>query len=966
MLSIRPGFWLLAVFLVAGMYRADAQEPAYRHYTLDDGLPSMQIYRIIQDHKGYMWFATDRGVARFDGKEFKTYSVEEGLTENTIFVLKEDPSHRIWFLHFNKSLYYLEGDSIKPYSFNEKISDMVGDKSLLLIDFEVDKDGGIWLGFTGPPYLARIDPKGTVTAQSKQDYDKFCGVINLIDSNRFVLSTTSFSTKNMTFVLNDLQSGTIIESEPVSRVWKPSLRATMSNGKLWVLLGNTVYSTDGTSVRMHKRIANNTHCLLVSDENYFWLPEKNKGWTCYSEDDSSRAVRSFFNHRSILEATNDREGGTWFGTMDDGVYYCPEIATYCLSGISGLPQSGICAVSSWKNRIYAAQTSGLLSSFNSDFSGEVRTEGSFDYINGLCPINDNHLMVSALNMLGEAQEGITDRLVLDFYRARDTIWLSGVGGVAALPSTTLSKTEEQLVCYTGLRMEAIFTETPGKFLLGTLNGLCTLEKGQISHLSDSFPEFKNRITNIERICAKYLVIATRGAGLLFWDGKKVHQVNREAGLADNNCNALVLDENKTPWVGTNRGLDRVVFDTIAGQLVRVEHFGERHGLASADVRGLYIDSNFIWVGGSKGLSRLDRNINYLTDTAVPPVHILSAQLSGKDIHRNQIVSYERNQFEVSYVGVTFKEPNLTRYEYRLLGGDGEWHQTNSNRLTFAGMPPGEYQFEVAAVKSNGSKSRKPAVFEFRIQAPIWQRSFFWPAILSVFSLVVAAIVFRYIERIKQKNVLFREMSRLRESALRNQMNPHFVYNAMNSIQSLILRDEKEKAMNYLTKFAGLLRFSFNTSGKELIPFKEDLEALKLYIDLEQMRYPGNLKVKYSVSALVNDTLVPPLLIQPFVENAVKHGILKSGKEGTVIVGVNIVDEKRLKVHIQDNGSGFEREFIAQKQLSPSGMKVTLDRLNQFNAQNNVSTEFRVESPISGQGNGARIEFVLARKKDEDD
>lgn len=957
---------LIVVIAMLCPVRLLAQEPAYRHYTLDDGLPSMQVYRMLQDHKGYMWFATDKGVARFDGKTFKTYSAEEGLKENTIFLLKQDPLKRLWFMHFNKSLYFLEGDTVKPYAFNNKIAEITGNRTMFLVDFEIDEKGDAWLGFSGPPYLARIDSSGGITIESRQDYEGYCGILNLIDSSRLVLSSNFAAAKDMRIIINDLQSQTVLTSEVIpGRVDLPNIRVARTNERIWTLLGNTVFSFDGDAIRVEKQLNKGANGLLVTGKDEFWLSEKGEGWALYKGDDKTTAVQTFFNYSNILEVAEDREGGMWFGTMDDGVYYCPEISTYCLSGTSGIRRSGVSAVTGWKNRIYIGQTSGLLSSFNADFLGEVRSEGRSDYLNGMTPINEDHLLASTVHTLSGASKGVISRFVLDFCKARDTLWVSGVGFVSAFPCVS-AEVKERRIFEHRIRMEAIYTEAPGVFLLGTLRGLCKMEHGKMTYLADSFPELAHRISDIERISSKYLAIATRGGGVVLWDGEDVRQVNEETGLSDNNCNVMVLDEHKVPWVGTNKGLDRLVFDTLEGAINRIEHFGQRHGLASADVNYLYLDEDYVWVAGSNGLSRLDKSIDYLTDTAVPPVHILSAQLSGKDIQRNEVVTYENNQFEVSYVGVTFKEPSLTYYKYRLLGGDDKWYQTHSNRLTFAGMSPGEYQFEVVAVKSNGANSGKPAVFEFTISAPFWQRGFFWPTVLGLFLLAMALIVYRYINRIKQKNALFREMSRLRESALRNQMNPHFVYNAMNSIQSLILRDDKEKAMSYLTKFAGLLRFSFNTSGKELIPFKEDLEALELYIDLEQMRYPGNLKVKYSVSALVNDTLVPPLLIQPFVENAVKHGILKSGKEGTVIIGVNIVDEKRLKVHIQDNGNGFEREFIAQKQLSPSGMKVTLDRLNQFNAQNNVTTEFRVESPVSGEGKGARIEFVLARKKDADD
>jgi LytS/YehU family sensor histidine kinase len=179
-------------------------------------------------------------------------------------------------------------------------------------------------------------------------------------------------------------------------------------------------------------------------------------------------------------------------------------------------------------------------------------------------------------------------------------------------------------------------------------------------------------------------------------------------------------------------------------------------------------------------------------------------------------------------------------------------------------------------------------------------------------------------------------------ALRSQMNPHFIFNSLNSIENFIMQNEKRLASTYLNKFARLIRMILDSSRNELVPLAKDIEALRLYVDLEQLRFNNKFCFKLHVDPILlhGDYKVPALLIQPYVENAIVHGLAHSEREDLRLMVTAILEEEYIHYIIEDNGIGRHLSSKYNQQNRPHhksvGLTITNERINIFNRKQNAN------------------------------
>ena len=259
-------------------------------------------------------------------------------------------------------------------------------------------------------------------------------------------------------------------------------------------------------------------------------------------------------------------------------------------------------------------------------------------------------------------------------------------------------------------------------------------------------------------------------------------------------------------------------------------------------------------------------------------------------------------FELRSPSLRFKED--VHYRYRLSGIDSSW-QTNSyseNKIEYKSLPPGEYLFEAKATFRNHES--ETIQYNFYISAPIWER--WWFITLSiVIGLLIIVLLYRYqLNRQKKATELQKELIASKLTAIQSQMNPHFIFNSLNSIQDLVLQKDDKNAYGYITKFATLVRKVLHQSGQDFIDIDEELKVLRVYLDLEQLRFKNDLEFELKAEK-VEDVEIPPMIIQPFVENALKHGLLH--KKGHKKLNVQFrYEEKNLICIIEDNGIGRKK------------------------------------------------------------
>jgi hypothetical protein len=290
-------------------------------------------------------------------------------------------------------------------------------------------------------------------------------------------------------------------------------------------------------------------------------------------------------------------------------------------------------------------------------------------------------------------------------------------------------------------------------------------------------------------------------------------------------------------------------------------------------------------------------------------------VNDKPIDTSLEHAFKSNERKIKFVfsSPTLKNKGLIKIHYKLLGYDTAWIVNNFdlNQVTYNALDAGTYTFVIKA-EDQGVYSNS-LEYSFVIATPVYAR---WWFIIGMGLLVLIIIIAIYKQQLKiqqKKSEQINELNASKLAAIQSQMNPHFIFNSLNSIQDLVLKGDVENSYSYITTFSDLVRRTLSYSEKDFVEFDQEIKLLNLYLTLEKLRFKKNFI--YEVDPRnVEDIMIPPMLIQPFIENSLAHGLLH--KEGEKKLRVTFELKDMLICTIEDNGIGREQaKAIKQRQNS---------------------------------------------------
>ncbi len=327
-----------------------------------------------------------------------------------------------------------------------------------------------------------------------------------------------------------------------------------------------------------------------------------------------------------------------------------------------------------------------------------------------------------------------------------------------------------------------------------------------------------------------------------------------------------------------------------------------------------------------------------------------------DVNLSQTkLDYDHNNLEFKFTCNNLVNSQNNIFRFKLVNHDKEWRYTSifSPKAVYTNLPPNKYEFIVQAANSDGVWSKENVHLKFQIQPHFTQTNWFKLALVLLFLLIVYLIYQNRINLIKKREQLKtsfnKQISELESKALRSQMNPHFVFNSLNSIQNYIVKNDSESSTKYLSKFAKLTRLIFDHSQQQFITLQQEMKALNTYVELEQFRFKNKFKynVNYDNNVDENSIEIPPLIIQPFIENAIWHGIMHKETEnevGEINLDIKKIEDY-LEIKITDNGVGRVKSAELKKTSSndhqSSGMRLTMERLNILNLNNKLEITCKI-------------------------
>ncbi|WP_353719453.1 histidine kinase [Dyadobacter sp. 676] len=518
-------------------------------------------------------------------------------------------------------------------------------------------------------------------------------------------------------------------------------------------------------------------------------------------------------------------------------------------------------------------------------------------------------------------------------------------------------------------IQTVARDTKGNYWMGTYQGLVV-----------TGPGFRNAIADQDFAPGKLVGAVLPQNDSVAWCGsvglyevvKKGNTLSRKKifpELANQRISLLHRDRAGRIWIGGDDGL--YLLNPNAARLqwfdfrdnIQNKPFNINSILESAGGR--------IYIGGLNGLNFFDPDqLKYREEKL--NVIIAAVQVNGNDSllngdQRPLSLDWTQNSVEIQYLTPYFRNPGKLMYRYRLTGLDDGWvDNARNSRVRFTSLPPGQYTFSVAASLDGLNWSETARPLSFIILTPWWKTWWFITGAVLAAGGAGYWLFRRRVAAIRRQTALREYMAELEMRALRAQMNPHFIFNCLNSINRYIVKSDNATASLYLTRFAKLIRLILDNSNSKKVLLSSELEALKLYIEMERLRFDGKFDYRIIVDERVNaDSIeVPSLIIQPYVENAIWHGLLHKESQGNLYVKLGMLDDNTLECIVEDDGVGRAKaaEFRSKSATGKKslGMKLTEDRiavLNQY-AQTNASVEIVDLEDDDRHAAGTRVVVVI--------
>jgi ligand-binding sensor domain-containing protein/anti-sigma regulatory factor (Ser/Thr protein kinase) len=984
---------ILLLFFINGKVLF-AQSFAFKNYTTNDGLPSSETYFSVQDEKGFMWFATDRGVARFDGYNFEVFTTEDGIPDNTVFEIIKDKKNRLWFKGFSSQLGYYEKGSFYSYKYNNIVTKTF--PSVLLNNVVINEDGSLWytkynplLELEGRTFniVVKIAANGTVDTSYtliKNDERK----VFISDDGSSVYTGDAGATLTSFHYLKNKKKIAEINHEFV----KGSIvTAKLAKGNFISNVGRNIVKLSEGKIEKLRTCKEEVIHLFVDNTKNIWIGYREKGYECLLAESNYTKAISGLNGLTISSVYQDNEGGMWLTSLEKGIFNISpqrlkkyllgnDIANKKIKKVKKIVNvNGSVFLRDNNNEIFVKEKGKALFeylSFNSSSNLYLRNDIEYKKNEGvyvLLPISKKTPKQKIIRLKNKNSSKI--------FLGRKFIYTDFPKGINKYSKSGELVNKIHLV---GLsRIWTVFEKSNADLLIGTLNGLYLYKNSSntIIDLKTKNPLFKYRINDIKQLYKDYIIVATIGGGVLVFNEKDLYNVKQyktTEGLPSLMCNTIWAENDSTVWIGTNKGIC-IINNILNTSKTKVNTININNGLTSNEVFSFCNIGDEIWVATTKGVSIIDRH-KVLHVPKKIPIYIRKIIINGNEVQQQTYnkVKYSDNNIIISYIGINFQYNKKLKYKYRFKNREKKWNYTQNLSVVYSSLPAGEYIFEVGVVNPVSGASNSYATYSFTILPPYWQTTWFIVSAVIASLLLIAFFVRYRINFVREQEQLKHELNSSRNEALRGQMNPHFIYNSLNAIQNYILKNDTEASASFLSKFSQLMRQTFNNTSEESVPLAKELEALELYAELENLRFSQKFKLHIHVNEKLdkNITKVPPLIMQPFIENAILHGLLNKQDNGNIWVDIKLEvfnGKKAIEVSIKDDGIGlknaekinerksrFRNPFVSKNNRENSGIKTTKARIQQIWGKNFSEDYFKMIDLelINNSSTGTLVLFYL--------
>tara|TARA_B100000809_G_C15136616_1_gene530882 strand:- start:555 stop:3398 length:2844 start_codon:yes stop_codon:yes gene_type:complete len=893
----------LIIFILASFATTKAQNPSF--YKLgEDALSGIKIYDLIQDNQHNYWLATDQGLIKYDGYSFENCKNEKSLS-NSIFDLRKDYNGNIFFKNFSGQIFIIHDSSCSLYF---QIPDSLMSNE---IHFEFNNKNELIIASN---QLIKVDKDRRTMLLNYQKTASIYGEIQRLKDSSLVIH------KINTDELIEIKDNDILVTKVIKNIEEYAIGSFYLNDKI-------------------QYFGSGTKNLLLKEGNQFYKDPKsnsintNKSARYYSDNEHlcvvtySGGLRFFdknfnplfnneilFKNKFISFEHKDDKGNVFLGTFGDGIIVIPDIdlvdiniPNEKITKITSTPEKNI-FLGTQSGNIYRVDTLNKASLFWNKPFKNIEVLHFFEETNELL---FDHKKNTLINIESKKESFLTINTIKGISKINSNNYMIAANNNLAYFQPKQKKLTP--ILNSGKRTYTIvYNPITATIFAGTTTGLKISNKNNFKKFTLNSKEITVR--NIIYHSRKILVTTSKNGLLIFKNDTLSNNLNTKNGFPTDKIGQIKAHKNRY-YMSSDLGL--IITDSI-GQVISI--INKSTGLHANQIVDFELRDNWLWIITQKGVQKL--NLNAITPFKfTPTISINQVLVNDSNISYSHSANFNhlQNKFEFIIGSNNLKYRDEIKYHYQLVDIDKEWQINNysNNKIKYKSLPPGVYTFQVKAKCRN---NESPILsYKFEITPPLWNTWWFYLLTFTVFVVSVYLISNREMKKQRKKIQLESELNTSKLIAIKSQMNPHFIFNAINSIQDLILKGDIDNSYNYIIKFSKLVRQTLSFSDKEFIDIEDEVELLKIYLELEKLRFKADFE--YTISCNVEDIQVPPMLIQPFVENAIKHGLLH--KEGKKILEVSFKKNETLVCTVTDNGIGREKaqEIKARQQKNHQSFSV---------------------------------------------
>lgn len=942
-----------------------SQEVFYNNYTIKDGLPSNNIYNLIEDRNGFIWIATERGVSRYDGVRFTNFSSENGLPDNDVLHIEEDSAGRIWFMSFaSEPGYYYKGVIYNATndSFLAKIKRKrdISHPTIYLIDLDTRS---IYFRMTekyNNSFYACIDNKRRITTGLYSTYGLTPEYISFKNNHNLIFNSGGIfgqrnNGKNILKIPRSHLGGIDLKNKQVGYVnvvngqfgWLnyeakkyyslPEKNIIFSdfdpiNNELYLLKKQVIKILKDSQTLYQYHIPDYIfNFIKVTRNKNIWLTSTNQGLFLIRNNRTLKLCENVANNSVLSLCANKND--LMIGTSGNGIYKNNFTTNnYSRIDLGKENLNRVVRICYWNNLFYCGSDYGLMEYSPASSALKLLKVVAIKDIE----ITDNNELLAAS----------FDGLSIINRKNPENIKKIPVDG----RSYAISRVNDTQIW---------FGKVQGLYLYKSVNNIHNNVTAFITGTAIDYSHIKD----IKTDKLKNVWIATDKNGLFFYIPKagffpvQAFIGNTIQKTVSAICNNLFIDSLNRIWLAADGGISVIAY-TIKNNHPQfsIINYTVANGLPDIAINDVIIYNNKIIVASQSGCYEFSpiESVKFNAVTQITSV-MINGNIPVKDPLK---LAFDENNlvfnFSASFIDAITQQYN---FKYRIAGLNSQWIYIHNTQVSLFGLSPGQYELQVAAIGNNNSDG-PVTTFRFTIHAA-WYRSDWFIAIV-VATIVVALFIFLRNEKRRLETV--KNLAVMELKVLRAQMDPHFIFNSLNSIQQNIFKKDFIKTSNYISKFASILRSNLHYSSLDTITLKEEIKFITNYLELEKYRFHDLFDYQIHTHEIEDPEIIklPALMVQPLIENAIKHGFKFTRSGGMVEIYFTLIENKYIKIKVCDNGVGLPENFTvktSQKPFDSVGLSIILQRVNLIKSQSKAKLcSFSISNKTDT--NGVISELVL--------